>query len=125
MSEQDEAEIELDKKLGYDGNDEAGSYGRAWPKKVERALVKLSAEVAALREQIATGREWRSQRERSAAQWLRWLIWQSARHLAIDLIILALVLLWLRKRRDRRLEDLVRAAFRLGREYVRRVLPAR
>ncbi|SPO05739.1 related to endozepine [Cephalotrichum gorgonifer] len=134
MSELDEAERESRRRLGDDDDDddddddergqEPGGTSR-WSKRVERALVKLSTEVAALREQITTGREWRFKKEMSWRARVSWLFWAVVKHLVLDLVALSVVLIWMRKRRDRRLEDLVRAMFRLGREYVRSILPAR
>jgi len=43
----------------------------------------------------------------------------------VDAIILGVVLLWMRKRKDTRIEDLVREGLRVGREYLRRLVPAR
>ncbi|OTA65178.1 acyl CoA binding family protein [Hypoxylon sp. EC38] len=124
MSEDDAAEQEY--REGQDDDD--GEYvkkGDRWSRKVERALVRLSAEVAALREQITAGREWRSKKERSFTSWASWLFWIVTKHLAIDVVILGIILLWMRKRKDRRLEDQVRAILRLGREYARKILPSR
>jgi hypothetical protein len=47
------------------------------------------------------------------------------RHFLLDAVLLGLLLVWMRKRKDRRLEDLVRQAVRIGREYVRKLLPPR
>jgi len=129
MSEEDEAEQDYQRRIGV-GDDEGddGEYvrkGGRWPKKMERAIVRLSAEVAALREQITTGREWRSRRERSIGVWTGWFLWTVLKHLTVDAIVLGIVLLWMRRRKDRRLEDHVRAALRVVREYVGRVLPSR
>lgn len=126
MSEDDEAERDYRNK--QEDNEDEGEYikkGDKWSRKVERALVKLSAEIAALREHITTGREWRSRRERSFGAWLGWLFWVVMKHIAIDSVILFIVLLWMRRRKDRRLEDLVRSTLKLAREYARKVLPSR
>lgn len=96
-----------------------------WTRKMERAITKLTAEVAALREQIATGREWKSKKEKSFPSWIRWLIFVVMKHLLIDCVVLCIILVWMRSRKDRRLEDIVRAALRLVREYVRKILPSR
>ncbi|KAL2110278.1 hypothetical protein VUR80DRAFT_1388 [Thermomyces stellatus] len=131
MSEQDEAERETRRQIGdvLDDEDEGGEGdipgSSRWSHKVERALVKLSTEVAALREQITTGREWRYRKEMSWRAWAAWMFWAVVKHLVVDLVALSVVLIWMRKRKDRRLEDLVRAALRLAREYVRDMLPAR
>lgn len=139
MSQDDEADRESRRRLGYnddyeddedrDNYDEGGEgkdkkTGR-WRRTVEQALVKMTAEIAALREQIATGREYQGRKRRSFGRWVAWFLWIVIRHVVIDLTILGLLLLWLRKRRDRRIEDLVREGVKIGREYIRRILPPR
>jgi acyl-CoA-binding protein len=127
MSEEDEAERESERRLGEE-EDDHGEYlkkGDKWSKKMERAIVRLSTEVAALREQITSGREWRSRRERSARAWIGWFLWTLTKHIAVDTLILVILLLWMRRRKDRRLEDYVRGALSLAREYARKVLPSR
>lgn len=128
MSEEDEAEQDYQRRVATGDLDDDGDYvkrGDRWSKKMERAIVRLSAEIAALREQITTGREWRSKKERSLSAWAGWMLWIVVKHLVIDTAITAVLLLWMRRRKDRRLEDLLRAALRLGREYARKILPSR
>ena len=128
MSEQDEAERASRRILGNtddDDDDDEQPGSSRWSRRIERALVKLNTEVAALREQIATGREWRFRKEMSWRARAAWLFWAVVKHLVVDLVALSVVLIWMRKRKDRRLEDLVRAGVRLIREYVRSVVPAR
>lgn len=96
-----------------------------WSKMMERTMVKLTAEVAALREQITAGREFRSRREKRIMPWLGWLAWALFKHITVDILVLAIVLLWMRRRKDRRLEDHVRGALAIFREYLRRILPSR
>jgi len=135
MSEEDESERRLAELLEEENN--AADEGALVPgddyqrrsdkrmKRMERAIVRLSAEIAALREQIASGREWRTRKERGVVAWLGWVFWKVTKHVTIDLFILVFVLIWMRKRRDRRLEDHVRGIFRVAREYVRKILPSR
>ncbi|KAK4132994.1 acyl-CoA binding protein [Trichocladium antarcticum] len=127
MSEEDESERRL-AELAEQGEDDTGEYVRRndkRSKRMERAIVRLSAEIAALREQIATGREWRSRREQGVFAWMSWCFWAISKHITADIVVLLLVLLWMRKRKDRRFEDHVRAIMKLAREYVRKFLPAR
>ncbi|KAK3997176.1 putative fatty acid binding protein [Cladorrhinum sp. PSN332] len=128
MSEPDESEQRL-AELADQGDDESSPENARRndkrSKRMERAIVRLSAEIAALREQIATGREWRTRKDRGPAAWGAWAFWGVAKHVSIDLFILVLLLIWMRKRKDRRFEDHVRGLFRLGREYVRKILPSR
>lgn len=79
-----------------------------WRKRVERALVKMTAEIAALREQLESQRLFMpSPRERFFG-WLLKAVWGSIKHIAVDLVILGIVLLWMRRKKDRRLEGAVR-----------------
>lgn len=135
MSQDDEAERDSDRRLGYndafDEDDEFNDSGKngkkqkKWRTTIERALVKMTAEIAALREQIATGREYQGKKRKSLGRWIAWLLWACIRHFLVDVVVLGIVLLWLRKKKDRRVEDLVREGLRIGREYARKVLPAR
>ena len=138
MSEQDEAELRSQRQMDLDDDEDDDSHTGAverrsgaaanssrWQRKVERAITSLSAEVAALREQISSGREWRSRIEKSWAAWFGRIALLVLKHLLADAFLLAFVLLWMRRRKDRRLEDLVRAGLKLMREYVRKVLPSR
>lgn len=126
MSEDDAAERASQMRIdNEEPEDDLPSRRSKWSRNMEHALVKLSAEVAALREQITTGREWRSKKDKSFPVRLGWLVWTIMKHLAIDAVLLGFILLWMRQRKDRRLEDLVRAGLKLMREYVRKVLPSR
>lgn len=127
MSEEDESERRL-AELADQADEDPADYTRRHDKRskrMERAIVRLSAEIAALREQIATGREWRSRKETGVFAWVGWVFWAVTKHVTVDIALLLLLLLWMRKRKDRRLEDNVRAIFRLAREYIRKILPAR
>ncbi|PHH53907.1 Autophagy-related protein 37 [Ceratocystis fimbriata CBS 114723] len=71
MSEVDEADLASEQQLAYedgldygddDGDDISVLSGR-WARRVEKALVKLSTEIVALREQISTAQEWRARQD--------------------------------------------------------------
>lgn len=66
MSKQGEAELRSQRQMELkdEADAERGRSSR-WQRKMEHVMTKLSAEVAALREQITTGREWKSKKERS------------------------------------------------------------
>lgn len=125
MSEDDAAAQEYRAQQDDEADDGYVKKGDKWSRKVERALVRLSTEIAALREQISTGREWKIKSQKTVRAQFSWIFWLVTKHLAIDALILGVVLLWMRKRKDRRLEDQVRAILRLGREYARKILPSR
>jgi hypothetical protein len=85
-----------------------GSSDNRWRKRIESTLMKLTIEVAALREQLETSKYLRSRRKDG---WVGWLIragWWSVQFLAADALILWVVILYLRRRDDRRLEGAIR-----------------
>jgi len=132
MSQDDEEERERDSAQPYEaaedfeeGRTDGDGRTKRWRRSVEQALVKMTAEVAALREHISTGREWQGRKMRSPGRWITWFVWLCIRHALVDMVLLGLVLLWLRRKKDRRVEDLVRQILRIGREYLRMVLPER
>ncbi|KAI9759380.1 MAG: hypothetical protein M4579_002369 [Chaenotheca gracillima] len=114
---QEEEFAEDDAAMLPSGSDEARN--RRWRRRVEKALVKMTAEVAALREQLESRRTSNWRRRRSFWSWLIWLVWKSFQHLLIDAAFLGLLLLWMRrKRRDRRLEDSLRMLFVVAKEKL-------
>ncbi|KAI6249083.1 Autophagy-related protein 37 [Erysiphe necator] len=117
--------IERDDVLFEGVNESKGIELVKWRKSVEHTLVKLTTEVAALREQITSGREYRGKRRKSFAKWISRISLVAVKHILIDVIILAVLLLWMRRKKDRRFEDLFRQALGVGREYIRKVLPSR
>lgn len=136
MSQDDEAEMRSERQMGYnneyddddefnDGEKKSNQGTKRWRAKVEQALVKMTAEIAALREHIATGREYQGKKRKSPGRWVAWFICIVVRHFLVDLTVLGIVLVWLRKRRDTRLEDLVRQGLKIAKEYIRMILPAR
>lgn len=133
MSQDDEAEMRSERQYNNHYNDEEEyneggkefTSTKRWQGKVEQALVKMTAEIAALREHIATGREYQGRKRKSPTRWVGWMLWLAIRHFTTDLIILGIMLLWMRRRKDRRIEDLVRQAFQIAREYIRMIIPAR
>jgi hypothetical protein len=134
MSQDDEVDRESEKyneqydddNREYKGGEQKGQKStKRWRRTVEHALVKMTAEIAALREQIATGREYQGKRRRSFGRYVAWFLWILIRHFVVDVVILGVLLLWLRRRKDRRIEDLVREGLRIGRDYIRTILPAR
>jgi hypothetical protein len=79
-----------------------------WRRRVEQALTKMTAEVAALREQIES-RPSAQRRRVGLWPWLKWLVWSAFRQLLWQCFILSVILAWLRFKGDRRLELRLRA----------------
>jgi hypothetical protein len=81
---------------------------RKWRRRVEQALTKMTAEIAAVREQIES-RSLYNQRRSSLLAWLKWLFWAIMRQVIWNMAILGLVLVWMRLKGDRRLEKMLKA----------------
>ncbi|KAF2754413.1 hypothetical protein EJ05DRAFT_503949 [Pseudovirgaria hyperparasitica] len=81
---------------------------KKWRKSVEQALVKMTAEVAALREQLQSRRIFGVRRQHSFLGWFTWITWTGLKIVAVDAIILFVVLIWMRRKKDRRLENAIR-----------------
>lgn len=81
---------------------------KKWRGRVEQALVKMTAEVAALREQLESRRLFSHTRKFLLLRFIWRIVWGAVKHIAIDLFILGLVLLWMRRKKDRRLEGAIR-----------------
>lgn len=81
---------------------------KRWRARVEQALVKMTAEVAALREQLESRRLFSHSRKFLFLRFIWRIVWGSVKHIAIDLFILGIVLLWMRRKKDRRLEGAIR-----------------
>jgi hypothetical protein len=81
---------------------------KKWRGRVEQALQKMTAEVAALREQLEARRLFsHSPHYRLIRGIWRW-VWAGLKHIAVDILLLGIVLLYMRRRQDRRLEGAIR-----------------
>ncbi|KAK6536616.1 hypothetical protein TWF281_000843 [Arthrobotrys megalospora] len=85
-----------------------------WKHRVEVALTKMTAEVAALREQLDVARNLNANSmnlSRGRLNWLRrwisWGIWMVLKHIVIDAILLGVLVVWMRKRGDKRVEGVL------------------
>ena len=102
---------------------------RKWRRRMEQALVKLSVEIAALREQIERRAEGGGGRRGAGGVlgWVRWMLSVVVRHALFDGSVLLLLMALARKKGDRRLEDGLRMMYcwireQLGRNRVLGVL---
>jgi len=92
---------------GKDGSKENAA-DQKWKKRVEQSLMKMTAEVAALREQLEARRLFaHSAHYRLFRGIWRWVS-ACVKHIAVDVFILGIVLLWMRRKKDKRLEAALR-----------------
>ena len=90
-------------------NQPSSSPGDAkWRKRVENGLFKLTTEVAALREQLENHRFIKNQKRKSFFGWVLRLGWWVTSFVLADAAILWIVILYMRRKQDRRLEGAVR-----------------
>lgn len=82
-----------------------GVRNRKWRRRIEVALVKMTAEVAALREQMETRRLFDRGPRRRVWVWIQWILGTVIRHMLFDAVVLGLLYLWSRGRGDQRLEQ--------------------
>jgi hypothetical protein len=81
-----------------------------WQRRVEAALTKMTAEIAALREQLSDSRVFGTAPKRRTRlwAWLKWLVWATLRQVAVNVILIGAFVLWGRWKGDRRAEEWVK-----------------
>lgn len=84
------------------------SSDEAWKKNMSAGIIKLTAELAAVREQLEARRLFTHTLQFRIFRFVTATAWAFVKHVAVDALLLALVLLWFRRKRDQRLEDAVR-----------------
>lgn len=79
-----------------------------WRRRIEGSLIKLTTEVAALREQLESSKFFRNRTRKSLMGWVLRLSWWAVQLFVADAVILWFVILYMRRKDDRRLEGAVR-----------------
>lgn len=79
-----------------------------WRRRMESALVRMTAEVAALREQLEQRRLFAHSRRYRFVKFIGSVVWFVIKHIAVDVVILGIFLLWMRRKKDTRLEGATR-----------------
>ena len=97
---------------------------RKWRKRIETGLFRVSTEVAALRELVEAKGVIVGERKNmpgkgsGAWAWVRWLIWAATRQLLADAVVVGLVLMWARKKNERKVEEGLGLVVRAVRERL-------
>ena len=68
----------------------------------------MTAEVAALREQLENRRLFTHTLQFRILRFVTNTVWGLVKHVALDVVILGIILLWMRRKKDRRLEGAMR-----------------
>lgn len=79
-----------------------------WKRRIESSLIKLTAEVAALREQLESRRFQSRHGRYSFWGWMIRLGWWTIQLVMADVVILWILILYMRRKKDRRLEAALR-----------------
>lgn len=95
---------------------------RKWRKRIEQALVRVTTEVAALREQIEAKTISEGKRRNGIWAWMMWLVWAGIRHALLDLAVLGILVIWSRRKRDKRVEMGVGLLVQYLTEHTRKLL---
>lgn len=77
---------------------------RKWRKRVEQAIIKMTAEVAALREQLEAKSMFAGRPRRKLWAWMVWITLATIKHVLIDTAVFLLLYVWFRRKDDQRLE---------------------
>lgn len=96
--------------LRRDSQDAPHPKDSRWRRRVEQALTKMNAEIAAVREQMEA-RTLAHRRRSGVWAWLKWILWTAVRQIIWDLALLGVLLIWMRMRGDRRVEDRLRTGW--------------
>jgi hypothetical protein len=92
------------------GDDEYAARDLKWRRRVEAALTKMTAEIAALREQLSDLRVFGTTPRRRTRlwAWLKWLVWTAVWQFAVNVILIGAVVIWGRWKGDRRAQEWVK-----------------
>ena len=83
---------------------------RKWRKRIESALTRMTAEIAALREQLSDNKAYGHavRRRNPVWYWTKWIVWQAVRQLLVNMVLVLLFVIWGRWKGDRRAEEWVK-----------------
>ena len=120
----------LERRLRED--DEYATKNLKWRRRIEMALTKMTAEIAALREQLSDSRVFGTTVRRRTVvwTWIKWLVWAALRQVAVNVVLIAMFVLWGKWKGDRRAEEWVKRRWRELSSFLhsltgwRRVWPA-
>lgn len=101
---------ELDRRRPGTGTTEGDDYAirnRKWRRSIEVALAKMTAEIAALRENMEETRGF-VRRRTGVVAWLRWLTLVLVRQVLTNAALVLVLVLWGRWKGDRRVEEWLR-----------------
>ena len=91
---------------------------RRWRKRIEQTLIRMTAEIAALREQVETKRQSRSFHRHGLWRWVAWFSGFAIKHVLTDAILLTLFMIWSKMKYDRSLWHQLRTILQIVRNQA-------
>ena len=100
----------LDRRRVRGDDDEHPTRNLKWQRKIETALTKMIAEIAALREQLSDSRSFGTAARRRSGlwAWMKWFVWTALRQVAVNVVLIGMLVLWGRWKGDKRAEEWVK-----------------
>lgn len=123
VEDEDLESLEYDPPRVFQGGRslDTGAFGRlsSGPEKqsssrrnpLEQALVRMTVEIAALREQIEATKFGTDRKRRGPGAWTLWFTWAAVRHLCVDAALFGLLILWVKWKHDPIVEQGLRMLF--------------
>jgi hypothetical protein len=102
-------------------DDEYATRKLKWRRRVEAALTKMTAEIAALREQLSDSKVFGNATKRRTGlwAWLKLLVWAALRQVTMNVIMIGIFVLWGRWKGDRRAEEWVKRRWKELSSFLR------
>jgi hypothetical protein len=102
-------------------DDEYAARNLKWRRRIEAALTNMTAEIAALREQLSDSRVFGTATKRRSGlwAWLKWLVWAALRQVAVNVILIGVFVLLGRWKGDKRAEEWVKRRWKEISSFLR------
>jgi hypothetical protein len=102
-------------------HDEYAVRNQKWQQRIEAALTEMTAEIAALREQLSDSRSFGTAARRRSQlwAWMKWLAWAAFRQLAVNVLLVGILVLWGRWKGNRRAEEWVKRRWKELSSFLR------
>ena len=91
---------------------------RRWRRRIEETLIRVTAEIAALRKQVETNRQSRALHRDGLWRWFTWFLGFAIKHVLIDAVLLTLFMIWSKMKYDGSLGQQLRTILQIVRNQA-------